>query len=182
MKNEITIRRITVADAPAIQKYVSDDKVADTCNVPHPYPEEGAITWVRKATEEGKRGLRYPFAIQYAGNFAGVVDLELVGRPEGTAELGYWVPAHLWNRGIATEACRQAIAFGFGETGLSCLTSACLVRNPASGRVLEKNGFQQTDVVTETNAESRFNGQRWQVFRLTRSEWEERRCESGGRD
>ena len=177
MKNDITIRPVTVADAPAVQKYVGDNRVADTCNVPYPYPEDGAITWTRKVVDERDRGLRYPFAMECDGEFAGVVDLELVGRPEGTAELGYWVPPHQWNRGIATDVRRQIIAYGFEVVGLSCLTSACLARNPASGRVLEKNGFQETGTWTETNRRSRSFGEKWRLFRLNRKRWEQTRCE-----
>jgi len=121
--------------------------------------------------EGREQGRHYAFAILFGNEFAGVVALVLAEEPEGTAELGYWVPVRLWNRGIATEACRQAIAFGFGEIGLSCLTSSCLVRNPASGRVLEKNGFQQTGVKTVTDQESRFLGAPWRVFQLTRESW-----------
>ena len=172
MKTRIRLRPIEDADASRVQEHVSDGRIADTCSVPHPYPADGAATWTRKVTEERKRGQRYAFAILFGDQFAGVVDLELAGESEGTAELGYWVPVHLWDQGIATEACRQAIAFAFGEIGLSCLTSSCLVRNPASGRVLEKNGFQQTDVKTETDQESRFLGERWRLFRLTRERQE----------
>lgn len=172
MDTRITLRPIEEADAPTVQGQVSDRRIADTCNVPHPYPADGAAVWTARAIEGRARGQRYPNAIVFGGQFAGVVELELAGRPDGEAELGYWISVGLWNRGIATEACRQIIAFAFGEVGLSRITSACLVRNPGSGRVLEKNGFEEMGVRTETDQESRFLGESWRLFSLTKERWE----------
>ena len=44
---KVTIRFIEESDAPYIQKYASDEKVARTCNIPHPYPANGGKEHVR---------------------------------------------------------------------------------------------------------------------------------------
>ena len=72
---------------------------------------------------------------------------ELVGscglgrRPSGAVEMGYWIARGHWGRGFATEASRALIdiarTLGFGQ-----LEGSHFIDNPASGRVLEKLGFQ----------------------------------------
>ena len=57
------------------------------------------------------------------------------------AELGYCVGKPFWNRGYATEAARLIVAFGFNELQLNRIASRHLVRNPASGRVMQKIGM-----------------------------------------
>jgi len=177
MHTLIRLRPLEEFDAPNVQEQVSDCRIADTCGVPHPYPSDGAVTWTTKVIEEHKRGLRYPFAILFRNQFSGYIELELAGKPDGEAEIGYWISVDLWNCGIATEACRQIIAFGFEKVNLSFLTGSCLVRNPASGRVLEKNNFWETGTRTESNKQNKFFGERWRLFRLTKGQWERSRCE-----
>ena len=57
------------------------------------------------------------------------------------AELGYWVGKPFWNQGIATEAARSIIHFGFSELGLNRISAQHFVRNPSSGKVMLKLGM-----------------------------------------
>jgi RimJ/RimL family protein N-acetyltransferase len=67
-------------------------------------------------------------------------------RPSGAVELGYWVARQHWGRGIATEACAALIDIA-GALRLPQLEGSHFVDNPASGRVLEKLGFEPTGIV-----------------------------------
>lgn len=67
-------------------------------------------------------------------------------RPSGAVELGYWIARPFWGRGLATEACGALIDIG-RALGLSSLEGAHFLDNPASGRVLEKLGFEPRGVV-----------------------------------
>jgi len=57
------------------------------------------------------------------------------------AALGYHLARPYWRRGLATEAARAFVAFGFRELGLSRIVSAVEVGNDASKHILEKLGF-----------------------------------------
>ena len=59
----------------------------------------------------------------------------------GEAALGYHLARPYWRRGLATEAARAFVAFGFRQLGLSRIVSAVEVGNDASKRILEKLGF-----------------------------------------
>ena len=59
------------------------------------------------------------------------------------AELGFWVGVEWWGNGYATEAARAVIGYGFRELQLNRIHAHYMVRNPASGRVLEKLGMRR---------------------------------------
>ena len=113
MESNVVIRPIVEDDAPLLQEYASDEKVALTCNVPHPYPEKGASDWIKRAERAWQSGECCTFAILYEGEFVGVVRLDSIDVNNGLAELDYFVAAPFWNKGIATVAVRQAIAYAF---------------------------------------------------------------------
>jgi [ribosomal protein S5]-alanine N-acetyltransferase len=74
------------------------------------------------------------------------------------------VAVPFWNRGIATAAAGRVIEFAYRTLGLTELESFCLARNPASARVLEKNGF--VEVGERLLAGGIFSGERVRLFKL----------------
>ena len=67
-------------------------------------------------------------------------------RPSGAVEMGYWIARTHWGRGLATEACAALIEMA-RALGLVCLEGSHFVDNPASGRVLEKLGFEPLGII-----------------------------------
>ena len=57
------------------------------------------------------------------------------------AALGYWLAEPFWNNGFVTEAVGRLLAFGFQELKLNKIYATHLLHNPASGRVMIKNGM-----------------------------------------
>ncbi len=66
-------------------------------------------------------------------------------RPSGGVELGYWVARPFWGRGIATEAGAALIEIA-RTLRLPRLQASHFLDNPASGRVLEKLGFEPVGI------------------------------------
>jgi ribosomal-protein-alanine N-acetyltransferase len=60
----------------------------------------------------------------------------------GRGEIGYVLARHAWGRGLATEAVRAVIRYGFEQLELHKITAHCHVQNIASRRVLERVGMQ----------------------------------------
>jgi RimJ/RimL family protein N-acetyltransferase len=67
-------------------------------------------------------------------------------RPSGAVEMGYWIARPYWGRGLATEACEALIGVA-RALGLTSLEGSHFVDNPASGRVLEKLGFEPLGLI-----------------------------------
>ena len=76
----------------------------------------------------GRSGV-YP----HFGPAGGVID--------GEGSLAFYLARAYWGRGLATEAGRAFVDFGFHELGLSRIVTAVQVGNDGSVRVLEKLGF-----------------------------------------
>ena len=90
-------------------------------------------------------------------------------------EIGCWVAAPFWGRGIAPEATREIIRHGFCDLGLSALWVCSFVENAKSARAQEKNGFHLVRVEETTN---HVTGavRTQQVSVLTREEWSARQA------
>jgi [ribosomal protein S5]-alanine N-acetyltransferase len=59
----------------------------------------------------------------------------------GEGSLAFYLARAYWGRGLATEAGRAFVDFGFNQLGLSRIVTAVQTGNDASVRVLEKLGF-----------------------------------------
>ena len=64
-----------------------------------------------------------------------------IGLPENEAEIGYWIGAPFWGRGLIPEALRELIRYAFDNQKLERLWCGCFDGNEKSKRVLEKCGF-----------------------------------------
>jgi [ribosomal protein S5]-alanine N-acetyltransferase len=142
--DRLRLRPFTLADAPAVQALAGTREVASTTlNIPHPYEDGMAEQWIQTHASHYESGKLVTFAIveRETEQLVGAMSLALQGE-HARAELGYWIGLPFWNRGYATEAAREVLRFGFEELGLNRIFASYLVRNPASGRVMQKLGMQ----------------------------------------
>jgi RimJ/RimL family protein N-acetyltransferase len=106
---------------------------------PHPYTAADARAWVEHSRAQK------PFtslAIEVDGAAVGGVGIELgTDVFRRSAEIGYWLGEPFWGRGIATEALRGMTAYAFESFDICRLEAGVFDWNPASMRVLEKNGY-----------------------------------------
>lgn len=140
----LRLRPFAPADAPAVQALAGDRRIADgTLTVPHPYPDGAAEAWISTHAALWATGSAAVYAVvdRAAGALVAAVGLHVV-RAHAHAELGYWVGVDHWGRGIATEASRALLDFGFGALALHRVQARHFVRNPASGQVMRKLGMR----------------------------------------
>ncbi len=57
-------------------------------------------------------------------------------------EIGWRLARPLWGKGLATEAAKSALAFGFDQAGLDRIVSIHQTGNDASARVMTKIGME----------------------------------------
>jgi [ribosomal protein S5]-alanine N-acetyltransferase len=62
-------------------------------------------------------------------------------------EVLYGLAQNYWGRGIATQAVRVAVSYGFNVVNLDKLIAIALPDNIASRRVIEKAGFQYEKII-----------------------------------
>lgn len=140
----LVLRAFRADDAPDLVRELSDPAVArETLNIPHPYPPERAnefLEGIPKRLAAG-RGLVWAIALRETGTLVGAVGLDLV-RAHRRAELGYWIAQSRWGQGIATEAARAVLQYGFTALGLHRIEAHHYPENPASGAVMRKLGLR----------------------------------------
>lgn len=141
--DRLVLRPFAPADAPQVQRYLSDASVSrQTLTVPHPYPEGAADEFIAGHAPAWAAGKSATWAItrREDGALVGAIGLKIV-RAHRRAEVGYWIAAPEWGKGYATEATRAAIAFGFDELGLHRIEAHHYLENPASGQVMRNAGM-----------------------------------------
>jgi RimJ/RimL family protein N-acetyltransferase len=137
----LVLRRPTLADVKAIVRAINDRRIAqNTARIPHPYAASDAEDFVNFV---GNQPQDTNFLITRDGEVIGGVGIDL---GSGAPEIGYWLGVPFWGEGYATEAARAVIDYTFEEFGSAELRAGARVVNPASRRVLEKCGFQWTNV------------------------------------
>lgn len=147
----LTLRPFVPDDAPRVRELAGAYEVAQTTlNLPHPYPEGAAEAWIAThgpAWDAGERAT-YAIAEREGGALVGAIALAISAQ-HARGELGYWVGVPYWNRGYATEAARALAGLAFGALGLHRVQARHFVRNPASGRVMQKLGMRPEGVNRE---------------------------------
>lgn len=160
-------------DIPKIVEYAGAKRISDmTLNIPYPYAEKDAIWWINSANEGFKAKNQYTFAMRLKSNkdFVGGVGLKLDLR-FNHAVLGYWIAEPFWKKGYTTEAVQAILQFGFETLDLNKIYATHLIENPASGRVMQKNGMIKEGELVE---HYRKNGEYKSIYqyRLTKTEYE----------
>jgi RimJ/RimL family protein N-acetyltransferase len=137
---------------------------------PHPYSLEDAQHFI--ATALGMSPETY-FAIAVAGAVAGGIGYTLRADVERVAaEVGYWLGAAYWGRGIATDAVRALTRHAFlSHQELRRLYAVPFSSNPASGRVLNKAGYRPEGTLHQSVVKDGQILDQW-MYAIVRDEWE----------
>lgn len=164
---------IARGDAEEIYQNVREYDIARwLINLPHPYPEDGAITYIQKVTELMKKGLSYelPIRLKSTGELVGVMALLKVDRKNRNAELGYWIAKRYWNLGFATEAGLRVMEFCFNVLNLERIYAKFIPNNKASRRVMEKLGMRYEGTMRhEVFKDNRYHDMNY--YGIIREEW-----------
>ena len=141
----VKLRPLTEDDVPAVHRLLGDMKVVRYMLFPL-FDEQAARDFVRQsaAVSSGPAGRSLVRAIVFADSGVLVGLCGLVLDREGLqGEAWYLLDPDYWGQGLATEAGRHLLAYGFGHLRLHRIWATCLPQNPASARVLKKLGMRR---------------------------------------
>lgn len=143
------LRPLTVEDAAAVARLAGRREIAHTTiSIPHPYSEQQAREWIAAQTGPAK-GIVFAITLKPGCDLVGTIGLREIDAEHCQAELGLWIGVEWWGNGYATEATRAILGFGFEHMMLNRIYAHHMVRNPASGRVLQKAGMQREGVLRQ---------------------------------
>jgi RimJ/RimL family protein N-acetyltransferase len=135
MPAEITLRDVSDADLELFFENQLDAEAARMADFPQRDREAYLALWGRILANETivKRTVLCDGAV--AGNVVSFLE------DDGRRQIGYWLGRTFWGRGIAT----RAVALLLDLVSDRPLHAEVVPGNPASRRVLEKNGFTVTE-------------------------------------
>ncbi len=169
----LILRPFSTDDAEAVQTLGGDRAIADTTlSIPNPYEDGMAEQWIAAHPGQFEAGTHAVFAIERPDDnqLVGAISLT-IDRQVSKGELGYWVGKPFWNEGYATEAARRIVEYGFQDHDLNRILAKHMVRNPASGRVMQKIGMQHEGTLREDTIKwDRYED--LHIYGLLRSEWQ----------
>lgn len=135
-----------------VPKRENRDALKNLCNavdrsylsdrLPDPYTDASADWWINMVTEnEEKAGLWR--LIEVDGEIVGNISVEKgEGMSRRDANIGYILLTPYWGKGIMTWAAAEICRLAFEKLDIVRITGVYYEPNRASGRVLEKVGFQ----------------------------------------
>lgn len=142
----------TVADLEDIIFYLNQTSefAENTLSISFPYEKKDAEFWLKMADEGFEKKDAFIFGIREKEN------LKLIGGiglhcllEHNKAEVGYWLGKPFWNKGYVSEALKEVLKFGFETLKLNKMYASHFIHNPASGKVLIKNGFQHEGILRQ---------------------------------
>ena len=145
----LILRRLRMKDAKDIFRYASDERVARyVLWEPHRSLSD-TRAYIRYVRQLYRNALPSSWAIELkeSGAVIGTIGFMWYSSENRSAEVGYSLSAEYWNRGLMTEALSRLIASAFDDLGINRLEAQYDIRNPASGRVMEKCGMREEGIL-----------------------------------
>jgi ribosomal-protein-alanine N-acetyltransferase len=130
-------------DWEEFQKIATDPLVVRYLGTGAPWPEERIKEFVFRQCENWeKHGICLWKLLPKEGEtLIGICGLQRL--PEGPdVEIGWWLTPAYWGQGLATEAARHALAYGFEVCKLERIVAIAQAANRDSLRVMEKIGMR----------------------------------------
>jgi ribosomal-protein-alanine N-acetyltransferase len=141
------LRAWRAEDAQSLADQANDEAVWRNMSegFPHPYTLEIARHWVERGhVEFGGDN----WAITVGDTAVGGCGIHTgSGGMRCNAEIGYWLGRSHWGQGIGTEVVHALAERAFADPAVMRVFAPVHAYNPASLRVLAKNGFEQEGVL-----------------------------------
>ena len=139
----LVLRALTPDDAAAIFAYASDPEVARYVLWEAHRSVEDAKAFVDLTMSRYGSGDAPDWGIVYKGDgrLVGTSGFVAWEREHDRAEVGCVLHRGYWGMGLAAEALRAMISFGFARMGLNRIEARCIAENEASARIIEKAGM-----------------------------------------
>ena len=143
--SRLRIRRICMADAPAMLDILSDEETVRYWGRPMMTELAQAESYTRENLRWMEDGhcLYWSLEEKASKRMIGTCTLFRLDIDNRRGEIGYLLNREYWQQGLMSEALECVIAYAFGELKLHRLEADTDPDNIASIRILERFGFQR---------------------------------------
>ncbi|MEX0873927.1 MAG: GNAT family protein [Actinomycetota bacterium] len=171
--DRLILRELRFDDWPSVLEYQSDPRYLEYYEWTERTPEavQDFVRMLADLRREHPR-TKYQLAIvpRPRGPVIGNCGIRMASPEAREADIGYELAPDYWGQGLATEAVRAMVNFGFTELGVHRIWSWCLADNVRSVRVLEKLGMKLEGRKRENEF---FKGRWWDtlLYGILEDEW-----------
>lgn len=159
LRDDVTLRRVTVSDAPAMYRWMLDPAVAGNIGLRSTPSLEKTRAWIERATTEESFAAR---AILLSGRHVGNVVLDRIDKQLETARLSIYVgESDHRSHGIGLTATCLMLKEAFGILHLNKVSLTVHCRNVAALKTYIRLGFVVEGVLRD---EFMFNAERLNLF------------------
>ncbi|MBW2993271.1 GNAT family N-acetyltransferase [Candidatus Woesearchaeota archaeon] len=140
---QIYLRNLRLSDAKEIQKHANDKNIYRyTQHIPYPYRLSHAVKFIKGAQERQRKKMACELGIilKQTNKLVGVMSLLQINPIK--AEIGYWLGKTYHGKGIAKEALKLILDFGFKKLKLKRIWGRVAHPNKPSFKLLESAGFK----------------------------------------
>ncbi|MDE2902576.1 MAG: GNAT family protein [Chloroflexota bacterium] len=141
----LLLRPFEITDVDDVRAYAADPDVSRFRPLPDPYTRNDALEFVKRQIQTDW-STDAEFAIVFGHRVVGGLSLHVSPEHE-RAELGYLLGRRWWGQGLATEAARAVVDWGFQRFNLYKVYARAHVDNSRSWRVMEKLGMSREGVL-----------------------------------
>ena len=170
----LLLRPVEIFDSLDIQKSAGKREIADTMiSLPHPYPIGGAERYIARMQKEREADISVAYIIEkkVENEFCGLIELRDIDHEHLQGELSFWLAREAWGQGYMSEVAQVLVQYGFEMLNLNRLYAYHMLRNPATGRVLEKNGFRQEGLLRQ-RVQKRGQYEDVALWAILRQDWQ----------
>lgn len=173
--NRLILRKITTNDASDMfNNWTSDVEVARylTWDVHKTIEDTKEIIsiWEQELEENGC--YRWCIELKDINEVIGTIDVIKLNINIESALIGYCMSRKYWNQGIMTEALIEVEKFLFERVGLNRIEAYFDIRNPASGKVMEKAGMSFEGTKRQGAKDNKGNYCDISMYAILKSDWE----------
>lgn len=140
----LILRKIRLSDAEAMyENWANDPEVTRylTWDVHENVEETRRMIELWMEIEDEPLCFRWAIELKEIGQVIGLIDCAKVSAVNESCEIGYSLSRRYWNRGVMTETVKAVIDYLFQQVEMNRITAKHLIKNTASGRVMEKAGM-----------------------------------------
>ncbi|SFD01277.1 ribosomal-protein-alanine N-acetyltransferase [Bacillus sp. 491mf] len=140
----LCLRPLTIKDAADVFEYASNPEIGTyTVWYPHKTLQDSQI-FVQSILDQYEKGEMAAYGIELKNEkkMIGTCGFIEYDKNHHKAELAYAVSPNYWGKGIATEAAKAFIRYGFETLQLNRIEARCHASNVQSERVMKRLGMQ----------------------------------------
>jgi ribosomal-protein-alanine N-acetyltransferase len=167
----LILREVVATDAEDLLVFRGDPEVQQYNLVPiRSAAEARRLVKTMQAWYSTGYAIQWGITLRDEHRVLGLCGLHEWNRTHRRASVGYDLARSHWGQGIATEAMRAVLRFGFEELDLNRVEALTIAENARSIRLLERLGFQREGVRRDLWLEADGSFRSSAIYSLLRSE------------